>query len=179
MGRYLLSLIALAAFVAQPAAAQMAKECASPTDQAAFEVEALKSELMVLTMSCQRDNDYNAFVRRYQTELRSNEAEISSYFKKAYGRRAQQEHDAYMTALANAQSDLGTKLGSDFCPRNTALFGEVMALPSGNELPEYVAAKDLVPASLGACAVAPPVVAAAAHGRATSHTTHHATPKKH
>ncbi len=72
----------------------MAKECTSPADQSAFEVEALKSELMVLTMSCQRDNDYNAFIRRYQTELRSNEAEISSYFKKAYGRRAQQEHDA-------------------------------------------------------------------------------------
>lgn len=179
MGRYLLGLIALGAFIAQPAAAQIAKECASPTDQAAFEVEALKSELMVLTMSCQRDNDYNAFIRRYQTELRSNEADISSYFKKAYGRRAQQEHDAYVTALANAQSDQGTKLGSDFCPRNTAIFGEVMSLKSGSELPEYVAAKDLVPASLGACAVAPPVVVkAAAHGRSTSHTTHHAAPKK-
>src|SRR5579875_3240179 len=176
MGRYLLGLIALGAFIAQPAMAEMAKECTSPTDESAFEIQALKSELMVVTMSCQRDNDYNAFIRRYQPELRANEAAFDAYFKKAYGRRAQQEHDAYITALANAQSDLGTKLGSDFCPRNTAMFGEVMSLPSGAALPEYVAAKELVPPSLGACAVAPPVVQASAHGRAA---VHHTTTKKH
>jgi hypothetical protein len=176
MGRYLMSLIALGAFIAQPAAAQMAKECASVSDQQAFEVQALKSELMVLTMSCQKDNDYNAFVRRYQPELRANEAAFDAYFKKAYGRRAQAEHDAYITALANAQSDQGTKLGSDFCPRNSAMFSEVMALQSGTQLPEYVAAKDLVPPTLGACAVAPPVEKAVAHGRATAR---HAVAKKH
>lgn len=176
MGRYLLSVIALGALIGQPAlAAEAARTCNSPTEQSAFEIQALKSELMVLTMSCQRDNDYNAFIRRYQPELRANEASFDTYFKQAYGRRAQQEHDAYVTALANALSDAGTKLGSDFCPRNTAMFNEVMALKNGSELPEYVAAKDLVPVSLGACSIgAPVVVRAAAHER----VIHHAAPKK-
>ncbi len=85
-----------------------------------------------------------------------------------------------MTALANAQSDLGTKLGSDFCPRNSAMFSEVMALQSGAELPEYVAAKDLVPPTLGACAVAPAtVVKASAHSTASHSTSKHSTTKKH
>src|SRR3712207_8470428 len=38
--------------------------------------------------------------------------------------------------------------GSDFCPRNTGLFDEVMALPSAAELPAYAAGKDLIPESL-------------------------------
>ncbi len=169
--RFLVSVLAAAAFIAEPAMAeQMAKECSSPAEQAAFEVEALKSELMVITMSCQRDAQYNAFVNRYKPELQATEAEFSNYFKHEYGKRSQAEHDAYVTALANAQSDLGTKLGSDFCPRNEAMFGEVMALRSGADLPEYVAAKDLIPASLGACAQAP-VITAASHHRVT-HTTH-------
>lgn len=167
--RFLVSMFAVGALVAQPAmAAQMAMECSSPTEQSAFELQALKSELMVITMSCQRDADYNAFVNRYKPQLLANESELNTYFKHAYGKRSQAEHDAYVTALANAQSDLGTKLGSDFCPRNTAMFGEVMALKSGAQLPEYVAAKNLVPASLGACA-RPPVVTAASHSKSVKH----------
>jgi len=169
--RFLVGMLAVGAFIAEPAmAAQMARECSSPAEQSAFEVEALKSELMVITMSCQHDAQYNAFINRYKPQLLSSEAEFSNYFKHAYGKRSQAEHDAYVTALANAQSDLGTKLGSDFCPRNSAMFAEVMALHSGADLPEYVAAKDLIPASLGACAQAP-VVNASSHTKATRHTT--------
>ena len=176
MRNWLLGFIAIGAFMAQPVAAEVAKECSSTAEQTAFEIEALKSELMVVTMSCQRDADYNAFINRYKPQLLSSEAEFAAYFKKEYGRRSQQEHDAYVTALANAQSDLGTKLGSDFCPRNTGMFGEVMAIPTGADLPEYVAAKELIPPTLGACATAP-VVTATSHTKAVRHSTH--TTKKH
>src|SRR6185312_8480554 len=47
----------------QPAMAQ--RQCTSPTDQSAFEVQALRSELMVLATGCREGDRYNAFMRRY------------------------------------------------------------------------------------------------------------------
>ena len=54
--------------------------------------------------------------------------------------------------LANAQSQEGLRQGSDFCPRSLVLFKEVMSLQTSDELPEYAAGKDVIPAQLGACA---------------------------
>jgi hypothetical protein len=139
--------------------AEAEEHCSAPADQSAFELEALKSELMVLATGCHDDAQYNAFMNRYKPELAANEREFDAYFKRAYGRRAQREHDAYVTSLANAQSDVGLKQGSDFCPRNGIVFDEVMALQNQNELPAYAAGKDLIPASLGACAAPPPAPA--------------------
>jgi hypothetical protein len=152
--RFLSGLAATGLLLAQQAAAQ--QQCASPTDQAMFEIQALKSELMVLATSCRTDTQYNAFVNRYQASLADNERAFDDYFKHRYGKLGQREHDSYITALANAQSDGGMRLGSDFCPRNTALFDEVLALRSSTDLPHYAAGKDLAPASLGACAAPPP-----------------------
>lgn len=137
--------------------AQAEEHCSTPADQSAFELEALKSELMVLATGCHDDAQYNAFMTRYKSELLANEREFDAYFKRVYGpRKAQREHDAYITSLANAQSDIGLKQGTDFCPRNGVVFEEVMALPSESDLPPYAAGKDLIPATLGACAAPPP-----------------------
>ena len=128
-------------------------------EQPVFDVEALKSEMMVLATACQDDAQYNAFIERYQPALLANEHALDGYFRREYGRRAQVEHDDYVTSLANAQSDAGLKQGTDFCPRNAALFEQAMALESAAELPQFAAGQDLVPASLGSCqaAAAPPV----------------------
>ena len=56
---------------------------------------------MVLATGCHDDDGYNAFVRKYQPELMSNENAIGDIFKHKYGRRAQQEHDQFTTELAN------------------------------------------------------------------------------
>jgi hypothetical protein len=63
--------------------------------------------------------------------------------------------------MANEQFNSGLKQGTDFCPRNMALFEESMALDSPAELASYAAGKELFPPTLGACAA--PVVTAAAH----------------
>ena len=117
MRRRLLSgLAATGLLIAQQAAAQ--QQCKSMTEQSVFEIQALKSELMVLATSCHNDAQYNAFVNRYRTDLATNEKEFDDYFKRRYGKLGQREHDSYITSLANAQSDGGMHLGSDFCPRN-------------------------------------------------------------
>jgi len=122
-----------------------------------FEVEALKSQLMVLATPCHRYTEYSAFVGRYQPELANYDHSLDAYFKHTYGRAAEREHDAYITNLANAQSTSGLHQGTDFCPRNDVLFHEVMSLDGPSELPSYAAGKAVVPASLGACAEPPAV----------------------
>jgi hypothetical protein len=150
MRRLFLRLFAMSAVAIQPAMAQ--QQCSSPADQSAFEVQALRSELMVLAMGCHDDDRYNAFMRRYQPNLMANEKAIDAYFRRVYGRSAQYEHDRFVTDLANAISRQGSELGGDFCPRNGLVFNEVMALHSPAELGEFAAGKDLVPATLGICA---------------------------
>lgn len=153
MRRVLMGFVAASAMLAQQGLALAA--CPTPADQSAFEIEALKSEMMVLATGCQDDAQYNAFIRHFQPDLQRTEHLIDTYFHRTYGAHGQQQHDAYVTSLANAESDRGLAMGSDFCPRNAALFGEAMALPSTSDLAAYAAGKNIVPASLGTCAEPP------------------------
>jgi hypothetical protein len=153
MRRLLSAVTALTLLSAQPVLAE--RQCESLADQSAFELQALRSELMVLAMGCNDDARYNAFIRRYQPDLQANERMISSYFKQRYGRAGQTEHDRFVTELANAVSRQGSDLGGDFCPRNGVMFNEVLALRSNAELHDYVAGKNLVPASVTICTPEP------------------------
>jgi hypothetical protein len=143
-----------------------AAPCASASDQAAFDVQALRSELVVLATGCHDDEDYNAFVRRFQPDLQANERQISTYFQHRYGRNGQTEHDRFVTDLANAMSRAGSDIGSDFCPRNGEIFHEVMALSTASQLTDYAAGKNLMPTSIAVCTVMP--TNAVAERRATA-----------
>ena len=150
----LLALGSLATLTAQ-ADAQLL--CLPPAERTAFDVLALRSELMVLAVGCGDSHPYNAFIARYKPELLENEHAISSYFQAKFGRRGQQEHDRFVTDLANAQASSGSRLGSEFCPRNGQIFQEAMALRSPDELRPFAAGQALFPDSLDVCptAVAP------------------------
>ena len=158
MRRVVSAVAALTLLTAQPVLAQ--QQCTSLQDQSAFEVQALRSELMVLATGCHDDQRYNAFIRRYQSDLQGNERAIDAYFKHRYGRSAQTEHDRFVTDLANAISRQGSELGGDFCPRNGLIFNEVLALESASELADFAAGKDLIPASVEVCTPMPPSAAA-------------------
>jgi len=149
MRRLILSLAAAGTLVCQQAAAQL--QCLASSERAAFDVQALRSEVMVLATGCSDDAQYNAFIQRFKPELQANERDVDAWFKKKFGRRAQSEHDRFVTDLANAQSSAGNKLGSDFCPHNGMIFQEVMALRDSAELPLFAAGQNLVPASLDFC----------------------------
>ncbi len=141
--------VALTMLSAQPVLAE--QQCASLADQSAFEVQALRSELMVLATGCHDDDQYNAFIRRFQSDLQANERLISAYFQHRYGRAGQTEHDRFVTELANAMSRQGSDLGGDFCPRNGLIFNEVLALDTPAELVDFAAGKNLVPATVEIC----------------------------
>jgi hypothetical protein len=154
MRRLLSSLAAVSLLAAQQAHAEL--DCLQPHERSVVEVAALRSQLMVLATGCQQDDRYNAFIRKYQSDLMGNEKAVGDVFKRIYGKRAQQEHDRFTTDLANGESSAGMHLGTDFCQRNGMLFTEVMALHSADELPPYAAGKDLVPTTLDVCPPPPP-----------------------
>ena len=167
MRRLLSSLAAVGLLAAQQAQAQL--ECLSPNERSVIQIAALRSQLMVLATGCQADNSYNAFIRKYQPDLMSNERMLGEMFKHKYGRRGQQEHDRFITELANAESTAGLKLGTDFCDHNGMIFREVMALQSPTELASYAAGKNLVPPASDVC----PEVAQASRAPAKAATKRH------
>ena len=115
--------------------------CVSPTDREALDVAGLKTQLMVQTLTCKNDTEYNAFINKFKPELTSDERTASTYFSHTYGRNSQKRHDEYMTLLANAKADASQKEGSRFCAHNDEIFKEVLALKDGNELKEYDAGR--------------------------------------
>jgi hypothetical protein len=136
-----------------------AGQCTRPTEKAGFDVTGLKSELMVIAISCQAQDRYNSFVTRYRPDLQSEERAINSYFQRTFGRSAQKQHDDYITLLANSQSELGIQRGSFFCKENLGLFDEVMALKDPRDLVQYASTKALPqPIALSDCPAAAPVV---------------------
>ncbi len=175
MRRTLSSLAVVAILSAQQAQAQAQLQCLSSEERSAIEVASLRSELMVLATGCHQDESYNAFIRKYQSDLMGNEKAVGDMFKRKYGKRAQQEHDRFVTELANGESSAGMRLGSDFCDRNGMIFTEVMALRSASELTPYAAGKDLVPATLEMC----PQPAKAPVGKASAGRKSAPAPAKH
>lgn len=158
------SLLAAALMLLAPSA--VAARCANEAEQSVFEVEALKSELMVVGITCKQEDRYNAFMERYKPRLAENYRAFEQHFNRTRGRAGKSATDAYVTNLAQTRGIEAQKLGSDFCLRNPGLFDEVMSLPSPADLPAYAAGKDLIPESLGACQTqAAPARSAAAFSR--------------
>ncbi len=130
-----------------------AQSCAHPADKTAFDVTGLKSQLMVTAITCSATERYNAFVLRYRPSLMTQEKVLSAYFSRNFGRRAQVQHDDYITSLANTQSQDGLKSGTAFCAQHMAMFDQVMALHSPAELADFAGNQTIVqPIALVACA---------------------------
>lgn len=157
--RRLLAATVITACSIQPVLAE--RQCTSLADQTAFEVQALRSELMVLATGCNDDQQYNDFIHRFQPDLQANERAIHAYFQHRYGRAAQTEQDRFVTDMANALSSQGSQLGGDFCPRNGMMFHEVLSLQSASQLADYAAGKNLIPSSVDVCTPMPTTTMAA------------------
>ena len=134
------ALVAAGLLTAGVAAAQ---PCARPADVTAFDIAGLKSKLMVTALTCNQQDRYNEFVQRFRSDLVVHEKVLHAYFARAFGGRAQHEHDDYITSLANTQSQNGIRQGTAFCQQNVGIFSEVLALAKGTDLVSYAASKSL------------------------------------
>jgi hypothetical protein len=132
----LLGLLAAGLFSAEVA---VAEPCASHIDQGAFDTAALKSELMVVALTCNQRDQYNRFVQQFRPDLAREERALDSWFGRAYGHRARQMHDDYITNLANAESQQGVRRGNLFCSEHASLFPAVLRLRGAVELVNFAA----------------------------------------
>ncbi len=152
--RLLLTSLVAASLLSSPL---LAADCARPAENTALDVTALKTQLMVMALTCQADERYNSFVMKYRPDLVQTDKSLNSYFSRAFGRSAAKQRDDYVTQLANSQSQTGLRQGSLFCDRNLATFDEVMALRNNGELTEFAAGKLVAaqPIAVEECGAAP------------------------
>lgn len=145
-----------------------AAECLRGDDHAAVDVATLKTQLMVTALTCQADERYNAFVRKYQADLLREDRGLNAYFSRTYGRNSTKQRDDYVTQLANAQSSEALKRGSLYCTENLPAFEEVMALRGNAELVQYAAGRQIVqPSNIGTCTTSAAVSDRPPAGRST------------
>jgi hypothetical protein len=141
--------------LAGPASAR----CARESDQAAFDITALKTELMVMGVSseCRKEAEYNAFITRFRTQLVEADRAVVGWYRTHYGagRPGLAKLDAFVTELANLRARGAQRIGGDHCERNGAFFIEVMGLPQGSDLAAYAAGKNLMPSEVPACEMPP------------------------
>ena len=147
--RLMLTTLVAASLLAGPVSAA---ECLRTDDHTAVDVTTLKTQLMVTALTCQADERYNAFVKKYQADLQREDRSLNAYFSRTYGRNSAKQRDDYVTQLANAQSQEGLKRGSLYCNENLPAFDEVMALRNNAELLQYAAGHEITqPNSIEGC----------------------------
>lgn len=121
-------LILSALFVACQTAAANAQNCLWPTEKAAFEIVTLKNTLMVAALSCQRTDEYNDFVLRFQPFMQSQQSVVDRYFSRIGGAAGRAQEDGFMTQLSNDESQQGLTMGVQYCAGAAALFNEVLSV---------------------------------------------------
>jgi hypothetical protein len=152
-----LAVFAGCALAASAVPVNAAPECASVADQSAYEVLALRTQMILLATKCGRDQDYNKnFIVRFQPELQANERTVLTYFRRVYGGSGQGRKDSFSTELVNVMSQQANTQGAEFCPRASLIINEMIALRSMQELAAYAAVKDLAPAGMSMCPAAAP-----------------------
>ncbi len=162
--------LATATLLSGPAASA-ASSCGMSPAREAFDVQGLKSELMVTALSCNAQDRYNAFIEKFRSDLVVQDSALKSYFNSSYGRTAQVERDNYITQLANVQSERGLRAGTSFCDQRLSMFDEVAVLDNSVDLGNYAEAKDIVqPATYETCSA--PVLAKGSRVRRIRRTSH-------
>jgi hypothetical protein len=121
--------------------------------QQAFNVIGLKSALMVGALSCNQQDQYDAFMNDFQPHILAEQHMMDAYFRRIGGHYGQAKEDNFVTLLANNQSVNGIAQGAVFCLNNTAEFQTVLALKSPEDLDNFVT--DQAPTGLNSSAGAP------------------------
>jgi hypothetical protein len=131
--------LCLSAFAAASLAhAAIAGTCLHPEDSTAFAVVSLKSALMVGALSCGHQEQYDIFMTRFQPYILAEQRLVDHYFGRTGGLYAQIQEDAFVTQLANTQSQQSLDLGANFCADNEQVFTQILALATPDDLKTFV-----------------------------------------
>ena len=122
----------LAGAIALSAPTLIAPAAASDSlDHTSVHTRKLQTELMVSALYCGQQERYNSFVRRFEGELVSSGQQLKELFVSRHGaRRAVPMLDAFLTRLANQESQRRLTLGTRYCRDARDLFAQVLRLPN-------------------------------------------------
>lgn len=108
-----------------------AETCARGDDVAALRTRMLQTELMVAALTCGERQRYNAFVNKHRAELVTRGGELTRYFKRTRGAKAQKSLDSFITRLANEASLRTVSDRNGYCADADAAFDAVAETPKG------------------------------------------------
>lgn len=137
------SLLAGAAALAMIPGMVSAQSCMPPAEKASFDVRALQSQLMVVAITCEMQDDYNRFVTKFQPQLATAYRGVQGHFRRTGGRNGQRDLDQYITGLANGQSQVGIAQGQYFCGNQRAVFQQALAANSANDLAQITVQREI------------------------------------
>ncbi len=101
------------------------------SDHASVHTRKLQTELMVSALYCGQQARYNAFVRQFEDELVTSGRQLKALFVSQHGsRHAVPALDAFLTRLANQESQRRLTLGNQYCRDARNLFAKVLTLPN-------------------------------------------------
>jgi hypothetical protein len=75
-----------------------------PAEKAAIDVSALVSQLQLITMTRHTSDQYNALIPPLRPALATKEKDLNAFFRRAYSKQAQTEHDKPAVA---ARAEIG------------------------------------------------------------------------
>jgi hypothetical protein len=116
--------------IAMIACAGTALACISQRERQAYEVYALRTDVLVGAQSCRMTDRFNVFATKFVRELTAEGRELRAYYQKTYGKGGDARLDDFVTELANTSFVAGSG-GGNLCATTTALFDDVMAVPVG------------------------------------------------
>ena len=137
------SLLAGAAAMALIPGMVSAQTCLQPAEKSHFDVRALQSQLMVVALSCEMQDDYNRFVTKFQPQLATAFRGVAGHFRRTAGGSHQRQLDQYITNLANGQSQVGISQGSFFCRNQGPLFQQALAASSVGDLAQLSVQREI------------------------------------
>src|SRR5258708_7928809 len=88
--------------------------CITPRERQAYEVYALRTEVLVGAQSCRMTDRFNIFATKFTRELTTEGRELRAHYLKAYGKGGDKALDDFVTRLANSAFVEGSG-GGDLC----------------------------------------------------------------
>ncbi|KAF0118655.1 MAG: hypothetical protein FD149_561 [Rhodospirillaceae bacterium] len=108
--------------------AKAGTQCLSAAEQSVLETRVVQSELMVAALLCGERARYNAFVKRFESELVNRGDVLRSLFRRTYGQGASARLNRFVTDLANAASHRSLT-APRFCAEAVTLFEALEQTP--------------------------------------------------
>jgi hypothetical protein len=124
-------------------------QCVSAEEQATAGLLALRNQMIVIALSCNRQAEYNhLFVLRFRPLLQSNDRAVLGYFQ---GRESAK--DNFVTNMVNVMSRDASRTSGRFCAHGDRIIRDISALESRDQLLSYAASYEMSSREMNLCAL--------------------------